>query len=99
MKFSTFARGSSDSPFQSTRYEPGDWNAIDDVSGLQYKASEMSRQWDGLRTADPEERHPQDFLRVRPDRIRVPWARPDTVGEYGTVVDPSPSDIRSNGEG
>lgn len=76
MKLRKFARGNTDG--WSTRYVPGDWNAMDDVTGLQHKASELSRQWDGLMTADPEERHPQDFLRSVPDRIRVPWTRPDS---------------------
>jgi len=76
MKLRKFARRGGDG--QHTRYVPGDWNAIDDVSGLQVKASELTRQWDGLMTTDPEERHPQDFLRSVPDRIRVPWTRPDS---------------------
>lgn len=76
MKLRKFARRGGDG--WETSYVPGSWNAIDDVSGLQHKAHELTRQWDGLMTADPEERHPQDYLRSVPDRIRVPWSRPDS---------------------
>lgn len=76
MKLRQFARNCF-----TTRYVSGDWNAIDDVSGLQHKASDLALQWDGLRVAadDVEERHPQDFLRSVPDKIRVPWTRPDST--------------------
>lgn len=60
-----------------THYAPGEWNAIDDITGFQHKASELGLQWDGLMVADVEERHPQDYLRAIADRINVPWARPD----------------------
>ena len=69
-----------------TRLVRGDHNAIDDVTGLQHKASELSRQWDNLMVKDPEERHPQDFLRGKPDRIAVPWARPDSNTYRSTDV-------------
>ena len=76
MKLRKFARRGGDG--WKTQYVPGSYNAMDDVTGLQHKAHELSRQWDGLMTADPEERHPQDYLRSVPDRIRVPWSRPDS---------------------
>jgi hypothetical protein len=77
MKLDRFARRGGNG-FR-TRLVRGDWNAIDDVSGLQHKASELVQQWDGLMVArdDVEERHPQDFLRGVSDKIRVPWTRPD----------------------
>lgn len=58
-------------------YKPGDWNAICDRCGFKFKASELREEWTGLRVceADFELRHPQDFLRVTPDRISVPWVR------------------------
>lgn len=62
----------------------GDWNAICDVCGLKHKASEMKKRWDGLMVCptDWEPRHPQDFLRVRPDSPAVPWTRPEPEDDY-----------------
>lgn len=58
-------------------YKPGDWNAICDRCGFKFKASELREEWTGLRVceADFELRHPQDFIKVTPDRISVPWVR------------------------
>jgi len=56
----------------------GDWNAICDSCGRKFKASQLLRRWDGLMVCkqDYEVRHPQDFLRVKQERIAVPWSRP-----------------------
>lgn len=42
------------------------------VCGKEYRASEFRRRWDGLWVCpkDYEERHPQDFVRARPDDMR-----------------------------
>lgn len=57
----------------------GDYNAICDVCGLKFKASNLRKDWRGLMVCsnDFEQRHPQDFLRVRADDPSVPWARPE----------------------
>ena len=59
----------------------GDHNAICDVCGWKFKASQLRERWDGLMVceADWETRHPQLDLRAIPDQMRVPWTRPDTV--------------------
>ena len=62
-------------PSDGTTFIAGDWNAIDDRSGLKLKASTVRHQWDGMRTAKPQRRHEQDFLRATPERIRTPWSR------------------------
>jgi len=56
-----------------------DWNAICDVCGFKYKASELRKRWDNLMVCekDFEHRHPQDFLRAVPDKQDVAWVRPD----------------------
>lgn len=66
------------------RYEAGSWNAICDVCGLRFKSSQMRKRWDGLMvdSACYETRHPQDFLRVRPEKIAVPWSRPEGEDQY-----------------
>ena len=59
-------------------YAHGDQNAICDVCGFQYKASELLERWDGAMVCihDFEYRHPQDFIRV-PRTESVPeWSRP-----------------------
>jgi len=56
----------------------GDWNAICDVCGFKYKASEMRRRWDGVYVCkyDWEPRHSQELVRVVPDNPTVPFTRP-----------------------
>ena len=60
-------------------YKPGDWNAICDRCGFKFKASQLREDWQGLRVCaeDFEHRHPLDFLRAVPERITVPWIRPE----------------------
>jgi hypothetical protein len=58
----------------------GDYNAICDVCGFKYKASELQMRWDGLFVCekDWEPRHPQDYVKGIKDR-QVPRGpiRPD----------------------
>jgi hypothetical protein len=58
-------------------YIAGNWNAICDVCGFKFKASEMRKRWDGLMTCahDFEQDHPQKYLRVKEDKTSVPWVR------------------------
>jgi len=58
-------------------YAHGDHNALCDVCGFKFKASELKQRWDGLMCCqqDWEPRHPQDFVRgiaetAVPDFIR-----------------------------
>ena len=74
MKWFNFAE-----PRERTRYIEGDWNVIDDITGVKVKASATSFQWDGMRSTQATRRHPQDFLRGTPERIRTPWARVDAT--------------------
>lgn len=62
-----------------TWFVSGDWNAICDVCGFRYKASQLRKRWDGLMvcTHDWEPRHPQDFIKPIKERIGVPWTRPN----------------------
>ena len=59
-------------------YSSGDWLAICDVCGKKMKASHARHRWDGLIVcdADFEHRHAQDFIKVRQDKITVPFTRP-----------------------
>lgn len=64
---------------QGDYYKPGDWNAICDICGFRFKASQLRKNWKNEMVCadDYETRHPQEFIRVRPERISVPWARPE----------------------
>lgn len=59
-------------------YSRGNWNAICDVCGRQYKNTDLRKRWDNLWVCfqDYEERQPQDFVRGVADTQAVPWARP-----------------------
>ncbi len=61
-------------------YKSGDWNAVCDICGFRFKASKLKKNWKGemVCEADFELRHPQEFVRVRPEKISVPWARPES---------------------
>jgi len=60
-----------------TYFKSGGWNALCDVCGFKFKSDELKKRWDGLMTcqADFEHDHPQKFLRIREDKIAVPWVR------------------------
>ena len=78
---------------RTTWLQLGDWNAICDVCGLKYKATELRERWDGLRTCFScwEPRHPQELIRPVPDQQPLPWTRPDVTPTYwvdGTICTP-----------
>lgn len=71
-------------------YRSGDYNAVCDRCGRQFKASDLKRDWQGLRVcaSDFEERHPQDFVRaVRPDK--APYGA-KAIGAYDFL---SPNEV------
>lgn len=51
----------------------GDSNAICDVCGWKYKQSQLRKRWDGAMVCskDWEPRHPQDNIKIRPERNNV----------------------------
>lgn len=59
-------------------YSPGEWYITCDVCGKKMKSSKARHRWDGFIVcdADFEHRHPQDFLKVKPDNLTVPFSRP-----------------------
>lgn len=69
-------------------YIAGDWWAICDVCGQKHKAQSMKHRWDGFMVCvdDFEQRHPQDFLKAKIDKIVVPWTRPRTTDTF-IIVD------------
>lgn len=71
---------------EKTQWISGDWNAICDICGFQFKASELRENWKKQRVCkdDFETRHPQEFVRTRPETNTVPWSRPDD--EQGVIT-------------
>lgn len=57
----------------------GDWKAMCDECGWDYKASQLRQDWKGLYKCPQcwERRHPQDFVRGITDDPSPPWARLD----------------------
>lgn len=56
----------------------GDYNVICDRTGFKVKRSQCKKEWNGLlvRRESWEPRHPQDFLRAKPERQQVEEPRP-----------------------
>ena len=56
----------------------GEWNLICDVCSIKYKAVKAKHRWDGFIVCPNcyEQRHPQDFVRTKQDKIAVPFSRP-----------------------
>jgi hypothetical protein len=67
-----------------SRYDKGNWNALCDVCGRQYKASSLQQRWDGLKVCkdDWEPRQPQDFVRGVADQQAPPWTRPEPQDSF-----------------
>jgi hypothetical protein len=63
---------------KETGYIKGEWRAVCDSCGFEFLASELKLRWDGMRVCDKdwETRHPQEFVRARPERDPLPWTRP-----------------------
>lgn len=62
----------------SNKYKPGDHLVTCDRCGFTIYGSESKKTWDGLIVCpdDWEPRHPQDFVRAKPDNQSVADARP-----------------------
>lgn len=56
----------------------GDWNSVCSLCGHKFKASELSKHWQGFYRCKTcwEPRHPQDFVRGVKDDQSVPWSQP-----------------------
>ena len=56
----------------------GEWNLICDSCSIKYKANKAKQRWDGFIVCPKcyEQRHPQDFVLAKQDKITVPYIRP-----------------------
>ena len=80
---------------QADFYKHGDWNAICDVCGFKFKASQLRRRWDGFMVCkkDFEYRHPQDFVRGVQDDQSVAFTRPEAADVFLNPGDVKASDL------
>lgn len=69
-------------------YSSGDWWLICDICGKKIKASESKHRWDGFIVCkeDFENRHPQDFIKAKVDKISVPFSRPRSTDVFVDVA-------------
>lgn len=60
-----------------------EYNALCDVCGFKFKASQLKKRWDGFMVCndDWEPRNILDFYRTRSDAHILPFTRPDDSGE------------------
>lgn len=65
-------------------FEHGQWNAVCDRCGFEFKARQLSKEWTGLMVCRGagtndcwEPRHPQESVRGRVDKQAPPWTRPE----------------------
>lgn len=72
-----------------TTFIKGDWVALCDRCGKKFHASELRETWEGYMVCekDFETRHPQDFVKAKPDIQTPPWSRPVPEPTYITVTD------------
>lgn len=70
-------------------YRRNDHWVIDDRSGLKIRSSEARREWTGaiVHKDDWERRHPQDFVKARPERAIVKDPRPRPVDTFQGPLD------------
>ena len=81
-------------------YLHGSSNCICQRCGFKYKRHNIKKEWTGLRVCfGPqtngcfEERHPQDFVKGKPDRQSLPWVAPEQEDVFLTTNQISESDL------
>ena len=59
-------------------YVSGEWNLVCDICSKKIKSSQAKQRWDGFIVCpeDYEQRHPQDFVKAKTDKVSVPFTRP-----------------------
>lgn len=67
-----------------TKYISGQWNAVCDRCGFEFKSSQLKKDWQGFMVCskDYEPRHPQDFIKTRAERPAPAWTRPEGEDEF-----------------
>lgn len=65
-------------------FKSGEWNVFCMVCNRKIKSGQMLKRWDGLLVCpeDYDNRHPQDFLRARQERISVPFTSDTSFNQF-----------------
>ena len=69
--------------------EFGTWWVICDRCGFRRKNTQVRKEWTGLIVCSDtcfETRHPQDFVRAKPDEQSVPFVRPEQPDVFVSVT-------------
>lgn len=61
------------------KWESGKWNVVCDRCGFKFKNTDLRDEWTGYKVCSEcwDPRHPQDFVRAKPDNKPLPWTRPE----------------------
>ncbi len=77
-------------------YRPGSHWAVCDFCGFQFRSEDLMKTWDNFWVCDDdfEVRHPQDFLRVRSEKIAADEPlRPDDTTDTVSVTFQDVTDV------
>ena len=76
-------------------YKPGDSYAICAVCGFRFYHSQLKKDWRGLLVCkeDFEQRHPQELISVKKERISVSDPRPEGQPVFLEPGDVTPDDL------
>lgn len=58
---------------------------IDDYTGFKVPLSSLKKDWQGYMAVDPDRRNPQDFVRGRADKVRLPFYRPEAPDRFISI--------------
>ncbi len=74
-------------------FKHGSWNAICDRCGFKYKSGDLRREWTGLMVCHGggtnncwEPRHPQDYIKTRPETPAVKDAADEPTDAFVSVT-------------
>ena len=69
-------------------FKSGSWNITCDRCSKKTKADEIKKEWTGFLVCPVcfEQRHPQDFVRARQDKISVPFTRPRPLDSFRELI-------------
>ena len=69
-------------------FKMGQWNSVCDKCGLEFKSSELMKDWQGLMVDAKcyEQRHPQDLIKIKPEKAIPEWVRPRPADVYVVPV-------------
>jgi len=78
-----------------TYFVLGDSNSICDSCGFKFKHSQLRKRWDGAMVCskDFELRHPQDTIKIRPERNQVRDARMEPAHRFLAVGEITAADL------